>query len=91
MIQPARDLADALALANGVRQGLVASFFGDPDLWDRFRDGVEAGIVKRGLSTAGADAAAPFGGWKASGVGPPERGPGDVAFFTRVQTISEAR
>jgi alpha-ketoglutaric semialdehyde dehydrogenase len=29
----------------------------------------------------------PFGGWKASGIGPAEHGPANREFFTRMQSI----
>jgi acyl-CoA reductase-like NAD-dependent aldehyde dehydrogenase len=29
----------------------------------------------------------PFGGWKASGIGPPEHGSFDRDFYTRVQAV----
>ena len=39
-------------------------------------------LLKWNASTADADAVAPFGGWKASGLGPPERGR-RLEFYTR--------
>jgi acyl-CoA reductase-like NAD-dependent aldehyde dehydrogenase/nicotinamidase-related amidase len=90
VVQAARDFEAALDLANGVRQGLVAALFAGPGPErERFLAGAQAGLLKWNRSTAGADGAAPFGGWKASGLGPPERGPGDLEFFTRVQTLEE--
>ena len=53
----------------------------------RFHLAAEAGILKWNSATDGADALAPFGGWKGSGVGPPEHGPGDEEFYTRLQAI----
>ena len=58
-----------------------------PDIARRFLDEAEAGILKVNQSTAGAAIDAPFGGWKASGVGVPEHGRFDLEFFTRPQTI----
>ena len=52
-----------------------------------FQRAAAAGILKWNASTADADADAPFGGWKASGLGPPEHGPGDVEFYSRLQAI----
>ena len=84
----ARDFEEALDLVNGVRQGLVAALFAGPGRWrERFEESVRAGILKWGSSTADADASAPFGGWKSSGVGPPEHGPGNLEFYTRLQAI----
>jgi acyl-CoA reductase-like NAD-dependent aldehyde dehydrogenase len=50
-------------------------------------DEAEAGIVKVNLCTADAEVDVPFGGWKASGVGPPEHGSFDRDFYTRPQTV----
>jgi acyl-CoA reductase-like NAD-dependent aldehyde dehydrogenase len=88
VVQAARDFEQALALTNGVRQGLVAALFSDaPERRACFLDRAQAGIVKLGLGTADADGEAPFGGWKASGVGPAEHGRWDRAFFTRPQAV----
>ncbi len=86
VLESASDFDEALRLANGVRHGLVAALFSGPGPWrEAFRSAAEAGTLKWNASTADADAEAPFGGWKASGVGPPERGPGDVEFYSRLQ------
>ena len=87
-VERARDFEEALDLVNGVRQGLVAALFAGPGRWrERFEESVRAGILKWDASTADADAFAPFGGWKSSGVGPPEHGPGNLEFYTRLQAI----
>ncbi|HTR04313.1 MAG TPA: aldehyde dehydrogenase family protein, partial [Thermoanaerobaculia bacterium] len=88
VVERAASFDEALVLANGVRQGLVAALFSGPGPWrERFREAARAGVLKWDASTADADAVAPFGGWKTSGIGPPERGPGDLEFYTRVQTL----
>jgi acyl-CoA reductase-like NAD-dependent aldehyde dehydrogenase len=88
VLQRARSFDEALALANGVRQGLVASLFAGPGPWNaRFAREAQSGVLKWNLSTADADASAPFGGWKASGIGPPEHGPGDLEFYSRLQAL----
>ena len=88
VVQTARDFPHAMALMNGVRQGLAAALFATaPDIVRAFLDEAEAGILKINQSTAGADVDAPFGGWKSSGLGPPEHGRFDLEFFTRQQTI----
>jgi len=90
VVQRAGEFAQALALANGVRQGLAAALFSDrKELQERFREEAQAGIVKINASTAGVDVALPFGGWKASGIGPPEHGEGDRLFYTRMQAVYE--
>jgi acyl-CoA reductase-like NAD-dependent aldehyde dehydrogenase len=92
VLERADTFEDALRLANGVRQGLAAALFSGPGPWrERFHAAAEAGILKWNASTADADAYAPFGGWKASGLGPPEHGPGDVEFYSRLQAIYDDR
>jgi acyl-CoA reductase-like NAD-dependent aldehyde dehydrogenase len=54
---------------------------------DRFMSEAQAGILKINRSTADAAVDVPFGGWKASGLGPPEHGEFDLDFFTRPQTV----
>jgi len=91
VVQPARDWAAAIALANGVRQGLVAAAFTrSAEAEGAFLAGARAGIVKLGTSTAGADVDAPFGGWGHSGIGPPEHGAANRDFFTRPQAVYRA-
>jgi acyl-CoA reductase-like NAD-dependent aldehyde dehydrogenase len=88
VVQSAEDFDRALELLNGVPQGLAAAMFGGSVAErHRFLDEAEAGIVKLDRSTADADALAPFGGWKASGIGPPEHGEADREFFTRAQAV----
>ncbi len=88
VVQTARDFTHAIDLLNGVRQGLAAALFAAaPNIVRAFLDEAEAGILKINQSTSGADVDAPFGGWKSSGLGPPEHGRFDLEFFTRQQTI----
>jgi acyl-CoA reductase-like NAD-dependent aldehyde dehydrogenase len=88
VLQRAETFEEALALADGVRQGLVAALFAGPGPWrERFEGAVRAGVLKWNASTADADASAPFGGWKGSGIGPPEHGPGDLEFYSRLQAL----
>ena len=44
-------------------------------------------LVVSGRDTADAAVDLPFGGWKASGMGPPEHGVANREFFTRMQAI----
>jgi alpha-ketoglutaric semialdehyde dehydrogenase len=91
VLQPAQDFEHALALCDGVQQGLIASLFTDSDeLQRRFLAEARAGVLKINVSTAGVDVSLPFGGWKASGTGPPEHGEGDRLFYTRPQAIHGA-
>jgi alpha-ketoglutaric semialdehyde dehydrogenase len=88
VVQPADDEEHALRLCNGVRQGLAAALFSrSREAWERFRDRAEAGLVKWNQSTADAAVDLPFGGWKRSGLGPPEHGAGNPRFYTRYQAI----
>jgi acyl-CoA reductase-like NAD-dependent aldehyde dehydrogenase/nicotinamidase-related amidase len=88
VVQPAESFDHALELLNGVSQGLIAALFSpDPERRERFLANAQAGVLKLDRSTADAGAEAPFGGIKASGLGPPEHGPGNVEFYTRLQAV----
>ncbi|KAB2671408.1 MAG: aldehyde dehydrogenase family protein [Verrucomicrobia bacterium] len=88
VVQRAANWAEAISRCNGVRQGLAAALFsGSPELQRCFLAEARAGILKINRSTAGAAVDVPFGGWKASGIGPPEHGSSDREFHTRVQAI----
>jgi alpha-ketoglutaric semialdehyde dehydrogenase len=88
VVQTARDWEHAMRLCNGVRQGLAAAVFTrSREIASRFLDEAEAGILKVNQSTADAAVDVPFGGWKASGLGPPEHGAFDIDFYTRPQTV----
>ncbi len=88
VVQRAENYAHALRLLNGVRQGLVAALFSSSvDRRARFLEDAEAGVLKLDTATADAGVEAPFGGWKASGIGPPEHGDGDLEFYTRAQAL----
>ena len=69
-------------------QGLVAALFSSSrQLQARFLQEAQAGILKINSATTDADAETPFGGWKASGIGPPEHGAANREFYTRTQSI----
>jgi acyl-CoA reductase-like NAD-dependent aldehyde dehydrogenase len=88
VVQRADDFDHALKLCNGVRHGLVAALFShSPELQQKFLAEARAGILKFNSATAGVDVSLPFGGWKASGLGPPEHGGGDRLFYTRMQAV----
>ncbi len=88
VVQTAADWAEAIELLNGVPQGLVAALFGSSDeLAERFLREARAGVLKLGRSTADAEVDVPFGGWKGSGIGPPEHGSFDREFYTRPQAL----
>ncbi len=86
--QSAENWRHAIELCNGVRQGLAAALFSRSSETQRqFLADARAGILRINMSTAGAAGDAPFGGWKESGIGPPEHGAADVEFYTRYQTV----
>jgi acyl-CoA reductase-like NAD-dependent aldehyde dehydrogenase len=88
VMQRADNFNHALELCNGVRHGLVAALFShSPKLQQKFLADARAGILKLNSATAGVDVSLPFGGWKASGFGPPEHGEGDRLFYTHTQAV----
>jgi alpha-ketoglutaric semialdehyde dehydrogenase len=90
VIQPANDVTHAIALANGVQQGLLGAVCTtDDDARRSVADALAVGIVQIGAAPPAIDAEAPFGGWGASGIGPPEHGRWDVEFLTRLQAVYE--
>jgi alpha-ketoglutaric semialdehyde dehydrogenase len=88
VVQTAGDWEESMALLNGVPQGLAAALFtSSEELAARFVTDARAGILKLGRSTADAEVDVPFGGWKGSGIGPPEHGDFDRDFYTRPQVV----
>ncbi|HYD58825.1 MAG TPA: aldehyde dehydrogenase family protein [Noviherbaspirillum sp.] len=77
----------ALALANDIPFGLSAGICTTSlALAARFRREVQAGMVMVNAPTAGVDYHVPFGGIKASSMGPREQGSMALEFYTRVKT-----
>lgn len=92
VVQLARSWQDALRLCNGVEQGLVASLFSEStERQAEFLERADAGVLKINEATADVAADLPFGGWKHSGVGPPEHAEGDWEFYTRLQSVYAAQ
>ena len=88
VIQRAGDLTGAIALCNGVSQGLVATLYSDDSkVQQTFTEQAEAGILRINPGSFEIHPDAPFGGWKASGMGPPEHGIWDAAFYSRAQAL----
>ena len=84
----ARDPEHAVALTNGVRYGLSTSIF-TRDL-DRVLDlagRIDTGLVRVNQPTSGVDLHAPFGGEKASGLGPREQGKAARELYTSLRTV----
>jgi acyl-CoA reductase-like NAD-dependent aldehyde dehydrogenase/nicotinamidase-related amidase len=88
VVQRASDWEHAMSLCNGVRHGLVAALFSSSrELQRRFLEEAQAGILKLNQATSDAAVEAPFGGWKASGIGPPEHSDSNREFYTRTQAV----
>ncbi|MFQ5813077.1 MAG: aldehyde dehydrogenase family protein [Anaerolineae bacterium] len=84
----ARDVEEAIEIANSVRFGLSSSIY-TRDVVKAFRyaDQVETGIVHVNAPTLGGEVHLPFGGVKASGVGGREQGTAAFDFFTETVTV----
>ncbi len=88
VIQAADNLEHAIALANAVPHGLVAGLVSnDKKALARFQEAINAGILKFGYGPLAVHPQAPFGGWKASRIGPPEHGIWDCEFYAKAQAI----
>lgn len=84
----AKDIDDAITLANHTRFGLSASVVTrDLNLALRFMREIEAGIVHVNSMTAGAEPQVPFGGFKDSSSGTREQGKAAREFFTQWKTV----
>ena len=84
----ARDLDEALALANRTRYGLSASLFTrDLRAALEYTRRIEVGLVRVNGDTTGVDPHAPFGGMKASSSGSREQGPAAREFYTEIRTV----
>ncbi|MDK3258265.1 aldehyde dehydrogenase family protein [Blastococcus capsensis] len=90
-LHPAATLQEAVELANGVEQGLVAAVY-TRDLAAALAvsDRLEAGLVKVNAPTTGVDFYLPFGGEKSSSVGLREQGKAAQDFYTSVHTVTLA-
>jgi acyl-CoA reductase-like NAD-dependent aldehyde dehydrogenase len=84
----ARDLDEAIRLANGVRYGLSAGIFTrDLNAVLEYCSRIEAGVIKVNGETAGLEPQVPFGGMKESSSHSREQGRAAIEFFTSVQTV----
>ncbi|WP_313805550.1 aldehyde dehydrogenase family protein [Sphingobium sp.] len=83
-----KDFDEALALANdgefGLSAGIVTTSLAHASA---FRSRVQAGMVMINAPTAGVDYHVPFGGTKASSMGPREQGFAAHEFYTRTKTV----
>lgn len=88
VVQKASNITEAIALCNGVPQGLVATLYSkDREVQQVFAERAEAGILRINPDSFGIHPDAPFGGWKASGIGSPEHGVWDAEFYSRPQAL----
>jgi aldehyde dehydrogenase (NAD+) len=82
------DADAAFEAANAVEYGLAASVYTrDVQRIFQFVDRVDVGIAHVNQPTLGGEVHLPFGGVKASGIGPHEQGREAVDFFTKVKTV----
>jgi alpha-ketoglutaric semialdehyde dehydrogenase len=87
-VATAKNLDEALKLANAVDYGLTTSIFTEHvDTIMRFVEGVETGMVHVNEPTIGGEAQLPFGGTKATGVGEREMAEEGLNFFTELKTV----
>jgi aldehyde dehydrogenase (NAD+) len=79
---------EAVAAANGVKFGLTGSVF-TRDISHAFRviNELEVGMTHINNPTIGGEAHMPFGGIKATGVGPREMGPDAWKFYAESKTV----
>jgi alpha-ketoglutaric semialdehyde dehydrogenase len=83
-----KDFEEAVEAANGVPFGLSASIYTrDIGQAMRFVELSEVGKVHINSSTIGGEAQAPFGGTKATGIGPREQGLEVFEFYTEIKTV----
>jgi aldehyde dehydrogenase (NAD+) len=84
----ARDVDEAISIANGVRYGLTASIFTrDVSNVFRFAEKSEAGIIHVNRPGVGGYSHAPFGGLKESGYGGREVGDQVIEFYTETKAV----
>ena len=83
-----KDAQAAFEAANAVEYGLAASVYTrDVRAIFDFVDKVDVGIAHVNQPTLGGEVHLPFGGVKASGIGPHEQGREAIDFFTKVKTV----
>ncbi len=84
----AKNFDNAVEIANGVKFGLSASLYShDVSKIMRFAEMAEVGKVHINSPTIGGEAQAPFGGTKATGIGPREQGSEVFEFYTEIKTV----
>lgn len=91
VIQSVGTAAEAVALTNSVRYGLVTSVYTrDLDAVLELVETIDTGLVKVNSPTSGVDFYLPFGGEKASSLGGREQGKAAQEFYTTTRTVTVA-
>jgi aldehyde dehydrogenase (NAD+) len=87
-VMRAKDMADAMRIANGIPLGLSSSIqTTNLSRVFEFVYGAEAGLLTVNLPSAGVEYQLPFGGTKDSSFGPKEQGPAALEFYSDYKTI----
>lgn len=88
VLMPAANADQAIDIANDVEYGLSAALFtNDLHRAVTLLPRLEAGLVRTNASTTGLEYYAPFGGIKASSIGPREQGLAARDFYTETRTL----
>ncbi|MFL6208876.1 MAG: aldehyde dehydrogenase family protein [Pyrinomonadaceae bacterium] len=83
-----KDFEEAMFVANDSEYGLSSSIFtNDAARTFRFIDEIETGMTHINSPTTGGEAHIPFGGIKATGVGPREQGSTALDFYTELKVV----
>jgi aldehyde dehydrogenase (NAD+) len=84
----AKDVQDAIAIANSTRFGLSAAVFThDINAALEYIHHIDSGMVRINGDTTGVDPHAPFGGMRFSSSHSREQGPAAIEFFTEIKTV----
>src|SRR5207302_6763071 len=90
-VLPAASVDEAVEIVNGVQQGLVTSLYtADLALALSLPARLRSGLVRINAPSTGVDLHAPFGGDRASGIGPREQGKAARDFYTTLRTVTVA-
>ncbi len=83
-----KNFDEALAAANGVRYGLSSSIYStNSNNIFEFVEKIETGMTHVNSPTVGGEAHVPFGGAKASSIGPHEVGHSTIEFYTETKIV----
>ena len=83
-----KNFDEALEAANGVKYGLSSSIYSsDSNTIFDFVDKIETGMTHVNQPTVGGEAHVPFGGTKASSIGPHEVGHSAIEFYTETKIV----